>query len=233
MHRGRWMAVVVFGIVMGYAEAAVVAYLRIWLNRVDPYQPQPLVIPTWVESAEMLREAATIVMLAAVGWLAGRTWRGRTGYFLVAFGVWDILYYVFLPHLTGWPRSPFDWDVLFLIPVPWWGPVWSPVSIALLMVIGGTLLSRGDENPPRYRPRAISLVAAGLGVFLALYVFMSDALQAAGSGQPPIRMALPTRFDWPLFALAWLLMAAPILDVIFQFIFRSHLRIGTAGADRY
>src|SRR6185503_14790450 len=56
------------------------------------------------------------------GGLAGATWPARLGYSIVAFGVWDIFYYVFLWVMTGWPTSPLDWDILFLIPLPWWGP---------------------------------------------------------------------------------------------------------------
>lgn len=216
LYRRRWITVVLFASAMAYVEAAVVAYLRVWLDRVDPYQPRPLMVPQWVESTEMLREAATLVMLATVGWLAGRTWRGRLGYFLVLFGVWDILYYVFLAALTGWPRSPLDWDVLFLIPVPWWGPVWSPISIASLMVVGGTLLTHTDGAPPRYWPRNISWMAAAIGVLLALYVFMAESLRVSGTGPSIHRMTLPTRFDWPLFLFAWFLLAAPILDAALQ-----------------
>ena len=205
-----------FATAMAFAEAAVVAYLRVWLDRVDPYLPRPLAVPPWVESTEMLREAATLVMLAAVGWIAGGTWQGRCGYFLLAFGIWDTFYYVFLAALTGWPRSPLDWDVLFLVPVPWWGPVWSPVSIALLMIIGGMLLIQTEEGSLRYRPRPITWLGCGIGLVLALYVFMADALGLAIAGQSPFGMPLPTHFNWALFLLAWLLLASPIIDVAVQ-----------------
>ena len=62
---------------------------------------------------EIAREAATVIMLGAIAWLAGHNLRARFGYFLIAFGVWDIFYYVFLAPLSGWPRSLLDWDVLF------------------------------------------------------------------------------------------------------------------------
>ena len=75
-------------------------------------------------------------MLAAVGMLAGRTRHARVGYTAIAFGVWDIVYYVFLRLIGGWPRSLLDWDVLFLLPLPWWGPVLAPVFIAMLMIVG-------------------------------------------------------------------------------------------------
>ena len=44
-------------------------------------------------------------MLATLGMLAGRTWRRRAGYAALAFGVWDIFYYVFLRIISGWPKS--------------------------------------------------------------------------------------------------------------------------------
>ena len=64
-----------------------------------------------------------MVMLLAVGILAGRNWRSRLGYSAIAFGVWDIFYYLFLKVMCGWPHSLLDWDILFLLPLPWWGPV--------------------------------------------------------------------------------------------------------------
>src|SRR2546425_657713 len=141
----RWLVVVLYAAAMAYVEAAVVLYLRTMVDRLDPYQSPPVTLPDHLVRAEMVREVATLIMLFAVGWLAGRTWRSRLGYTLVAFGVWDILYYVYLVPLSGWPRSLLDWDILFLLPLPWWGPVLAPVSIAVLMVLGGTLVSRFDR----------------------------------------------------------------------------------------
>ena len=82
------------------------------------------------------------------GWnLGGPHWRSRLGYAAIAFGVWDIFYYVFLKMMCGWPHSLVDWDILFLIPLPWWGPVLAPVLIASLMIAWGTLAtSFGMEN---------------------------------------------------------------------------------------
>ena len=85
-------------------------------------------------------------MIATLGMLAGRTWRRRVGYAAIAFGAWDIFYYVFLRIMTGWPRTLLDWDILFLLPLPWWGPVLAPVSIALVMIVWGTLATQSDED---------------------------------------------------------------------------------------
>jgi hypothetical protein len=151
-----------------------------------------------------------MVMLLAAGWLAGRDLRSRFGAFLAAFGVWDIFYYVFLIPLSGWPRSPGDWDLLFLIPLPWWGPVWAPVSIACLMVAYGSMLhlARGPLPAGCAGPRVWLSFAAGIG--LALYVFMADAIRVAPQGRGALLAMLPERFLWAPFLAAWLLMAAPV-----------------------
>ena len=210
---GRWGVVVLYAIAMAWVESAVVLYLRTMAGRLDPYQANPLPLAPGVASAELVREAATIVMLASVGWLAGWNWRTRFAYFLVGFGVWDVFYYVWLRPLTNWPRGWLDWDVLFLIPLPWWGPVLAPCLIAALMVVFGTVVTQarvGQETP---WPRGFAIVGCGGGVLLALYVFMTDALRVAPQGTLALRQMLPTHFNWPLFWLALALMALPVIDL--------------------
>src|SRR5208283_2086922 len=135
----RWLFVVIYAIAMAWVESAVVFYLRSMIDRIEPYQPDPLPVIGGFALVELPREFATMVMLVAVGFLAGRNWRARIGYAVIAFGVWDIFYYVFLKMICGWPHSLLDWDVLFLLPLPWWGPVLAPVLISLLMIAWGTL----------------------------------------------------------------------------------------------
>ena len=114
----RWWMVVVFAVAMAWVESAVVFYLRSMLGRIEPHQPDPLPIINGFASVELPRELATMIMLFAVGWLAGRTWRARIGCSAIAFGVWDISYYAFLKIICGWPHSLLNWDVLFLLPLP-------------------------------------------------------------------------------------------------------------------
>ena len=52
----------------------------------------------------------------------------------------------------------------------------------------------------------------GLGILLALYVFMADALSAARDGLDAANAVLPKTFEWPLFCLAFSLMAAPLMQ---------------------
>jgi hypothetical protein len=161
----------------------------------------------------LIREAATLIMLLIAGLLAGRTWRSRLAYTLIAFGVWDIFYYVFLAVITQWPRSIMDWDVLFLIPLPWWGPVLAPVLIALLMIVGGTLAVQADRPDRPIWPNWKAWLLNLSGVVLALIIFMLPALQSISNGAESVRQALPNEFNWPPFTIALLLMAAPIVDV--------------------
>lgn len=212
----RWLVVVVFAIAMAWVESAVVFYLRTMVNRIEPYQPNPLPISTGLGLAEIVREFATMIMLVTVGWLAGRTWRHRFAYALLAFGVWDIFYYVWLRGLTGWPHSLLDWDVLFLIPLPWWGPVLAPMCIALLMVIWGTLVTQFERfTRPLCSNWKFQSSCAG-GVALALFVFMADALRVADGGSEALRNMLPVSFNWPLFVVALVLMAVPVLGMIWD-----------------
>jgi hypothetical protein len=158
-------------------------------------------------------------MLVAVGWLAGRNGRTRLCYSLIAFGAWDILYYVFLAMIVGWPQSLLDWDVLFLIPLPWWGPVIAPAMIAALMIVGGTLVTQfgvtqlGDAC---FWPRRWSLALNAAGIVLALVVFMQDSIRALSGGEAAIRATLPARFNWTWFAVALAMMSCAILDLLWQ-----------------
>ena len=211
-----WAVVVLFAAAMAWFEAATVMYLRLLVGRVVPYQQNPLPLGGSLYGAEMLREAATLVMLFSVGWLAGRTWRSRLAYTMVAFGVWDILYYVFLRVIGGWPRSVWEWDVLFLLPVPWWGPVLAPAAVAAVMVLGGTLVSQFDRPERPVWPGRVSCLLNLCGVGLGLLLFMADALWAVGRGPEAVRAVMPSAFNWPAFSAALLLMAAPIADVARQ-----------------
>ncbi len=219
--KGRLLAVVVFAGAMAWVESATVSYLRTLLNRVEPYQQRPLPIVSLFAGTELAREAATVVMLLSVAFLAGKTWRGRCGYFMVAFGVWDIFYYVFLKAIVGWPHSLFDWDVLFLIPLPWWGPVLSPVLISIILIIGGILMTHLDGTASLFTPSRISWVICAAGLMTALYVFMAISIHDLLGESRGIHNILPTQFNWPVFAAALLMLSAPIIEIAILFLKRG------------
>jgi hypothetical protein len=205
--------VAAYAVAMAWLEAAVVLYLRTLTGEYNPARPIVTPLSNHLILAECFREAATLVMLGAVGWLAGRNARTRLGAFVLAFGIWDIGYYVFLVPLTGWPTSPADWDIHFLLPLPWWGPVWSPVSIALLMVIGGTRIFLKDEPDRPCWPGWPTMGLALAGAALALGVFMAESVRQLHAGNTNRLDAVPETFPTALFVLAWLLMAAPLIPL--------------------
>jgi hypothetical protein len=102
-------------------------------------------------------------MLATVGWLAGSSTSTRFGFFLSAFGVWDICYYIGLFIWTGWPASLLEWDCLFLLPCPWYGPVLAPVLISLAFIVSCVRLIVAEHagHPVRVTPLRLALVALG------------------------------------------------------------------------
>jgi len=207
--RARWGVVLAFAVAMAWVEAASVFYIRTLVDRIEPYQTNPLPIDGALGNVELWREASTLVMLTTLGVLAGRTWRRRAGYAALAFGVWDIFYYVFLRLISGWPRTLLDWDILFLLPLPWWGPVLAPVTISLVMIVWGTLATQSGADDAVDTPWTWALAWAGIVVALA--VFMIDAWRALPEGRDAVLRVLPSTFNWPLFSVAVLMMASPAL----------------------
>jgi hypothetical protein len=176
-----WVAI--FGAAFAFVESAVVVYLRAL------YYPEGFVLPlkgllAQHLTVEVARETATIAMLCAVAMMAGRKAWERFGYFMVAFGVWDIFYYVWLKVLLGWPASAFDWDVLFLIPVPWIGPVVAPLLVALAMVGCGVAICLRIAGGRPFQPRLLAWALGVAGTAVLLFSFLSDT-DATLHGLPP------------------------------------------------
>jgi hypothetical protein len=204
--------IILFGIAMGYFEAALVVYLR------ELFYPEgfalPLrIIPRNLIVIELFREAATIVMLVSVAALTARKFWERFGYFILMFGIWDIFYYVFLKVTLNWPASFFDWDILFLIPLPWIGPVIAPVLISILMIIIGIMLISLYEKGGMFKLTKFGLITALLGTALILYSFMSD-LEAT------IHLKYPGPYRYWLFAIGYIMYFIAFRD-LFGGIFRK------------
>ncbi len=227
----RWWLVVLFAAAMAWVEAAVVFYLRSMMHGLNHINRTPLPVMGGFAPVELPRELATLIMLFAVGWIAGRTWRARLGYFAIAFGMWDIFYYIFLKIICGWPHSLLDWDILFLLPMPWWGPVLAPVLISLLLMLWGTLASQFPETSPATAFNRSIWALSILGSVLALYVFMANALAAAPNGLEAIRTALPERFHWRLFSVALALMATPLIERYKQMVLHRPMPFATVVTD--
>lgn len=138
----KYLLLAIFGIAMAHFEGVVVLYLRRALgilNRV-PNRDFLEKIPKDYILIEKTREAATIVMLVALALLVGTSWRDMIIVFLWTFAFWDLFYYLSLYILIKWPSSLTTIDVLFLIPRPWIAPVWFPIGVSTLTIVGIIIL---------------------------------------------------------------------------------------------
>ncbi len=181
----------VWGVVFGYMEAAVVVYLR------EIYYPEgfafPLVtIQDHIILTEMLREAATLLIIWATACLAYKRLQSRVAAFVVLFGIWDIFYYIFLKLLLNWPGSLDTWDILFLIPAPWIGPIWAPVLISVGFIYAGiAILVRNHQDHFFHFGKEFILFE----LIAALLIIVSFLIP----GSSVIEQSLPTHFPWYLF----------------------------------
>jgi len=168
----KFAAVLIYSISMALLESAVVVYLR------KLYYPSgfdfPLrAMPMELAGVEIAREAATILMILTVAWLAGKSSWTRFAWFLFIFAIWDLFYYVFLYVFIDWPLSLMDWDILFLIPLVWTGPVWSPLVLVFLMILLASALLHYNHKweSPISKGQWMSIL---LGCILVLWAFMYD-----------------------------------------------------------
>ncbi|MFA3782261.1 hypothetical protein ABRY23_04270 [Melioribacteraceae bacterium 4301-Me] len=165
----------IFAIAMGFLEATVVVYLR------ELYYPNgftfPLItFPEKIFYIEIIREFATIVMLVSVGVISGNNLLQRFAYFLYCFAVWDIFYYIALKIFLNWPESLFTWDVLFLIPVAWVGPVIAPIINSLTMIILAIMIIYFQENNIPLKTNRLEWVLIILGVLIIFCTYIWDYL---------------------------------------------------------
>jgi hypothetical protein len=229
-YRSRLVWLTVFAVAMGFLEGIVVIYLR------ELYYPQgfgfPLkLMPPELVSIEWIREAATLIMLAVVGIIAGRNNLQRVMYFLFAFGIWDIFYYVALKLLIGWPASLLTWDLLFLIPVSWLSPVLAPVICSVTMIVMAVLITGKEEKGFTIVSRPVDWILIAAGAAIILFTFMVDYMKltidsgvlasgkftdARGQLLQMITNYVPDTYNWFLFITGELMIIAATLKIIIQ-----------------
>lgn len=169
----RLIVISLFAVAMGYFEAALVVYLR------GMFYPEgfsfPLkIIPERFIVIEVFREASTMVMLITVAALAAKKFWEWFGWFIILFGIWDIFYYIFLKATFDWPSSVFEWDMLFLIPIPWIGPVIAPVLVAVLMTATGISITLLFHRGYDFKPTLLSWILSLAATASILFSFVRD-----------------------------------------------------------
>ncbi len=216
---------VVFSIAMGFMEAVVVVYLR-QLYYPDGFSFPLKLITLQGLSLEYWREISTIVMLLAVSHVSGKNFYERLSYLLICFGIWDIFYYVWLKVLLNWPASFFTWDVLFLIPVVWAGPVLAPIICALTIIIfGGCMIHFQQKGYPAKMNLSewVLLSAGALIIFLTfIWEYMNLIIKGGFIShlftlkKDPEFLAIvaqhiPQYYQWPFFVIGEILMLCSLL----------------------
>ncbi len=166
-------ALALFSIAMGLLEAVVVVYLRTLVYPAGFEFPLKF-LSEKIYLVEVAREAATLVMLACVSAAAGSKYYQRLAYFLLTFAVWDIFYYVFLKIFLDWPASLLDWDILFLIPTTWIGPVLAPVLCSLVMLLMAGLILRFDRQDRLLPFNRLEWAGIYGGALVILFTFVRD-----------------------------------------------------------
>jgi hypothetical protein len=184
-------AILIFSIAMAYLESAIVVYLRLL------YYPEGFIfpikiIPDEIFLIELGRELATIFMLASISFLIGTRFVDRFSYFLFAFSVWDIFYYVWLKIFINWPDSLLTDDLLFLIPVPWISPVLAPIIVLIIFIILSITLLNFHSKEIRIKKSFLANILMILGVMLVLFSFVWDF-------QNRLNMTSPVEFLWMVY----------------------------------
>ena len=206
-----------FAVAMGYLESSVVVYLRAL------YYPEGFSFPLKLMGREIMiteifREAATMVMLVCIALVAAKKPVVRFAFFIYAFAIWDIFYYLFLFLLIGWPSSLLEWDILFLIPVTWAGPVLAPVINSLTMILLACVIAYADHRSgkPALVMREWVLILAGSAITVAAYTmdylhYLATVPPLSG-GRLPVEY-VPQSFNW------WLFLFAEVLFLLALFLY--------------
>ncbi|MEZ5195462.1 MAG: hypothetical protein R2764_03415 [Bacteroidales bacterium] len=229
----RIILLAIFSIAMGFLESAVVVYLRkIYYKDGFQFPLQP--IDQLIGKTEILREACTLIMLVILGMMNGRTKTEKFGFFLFCFAIWDIFYYVFLKILLGWPESLLTWDVLFLIPVTWVGPVFGPIINSLTMIILALFISYFTDKSKQTRIILKEWVILILGSLIIIISYTSDyvtfirrelTLQEIITFSEKVHQKaaayIPENFCWPIFLTGELIL----LSGIWVFYYRNYKRL--------
>ncbi len=186
--------VIIINIAFAVVEADIVMYLRFLYYPSGFTFPMPAPTEGYMTMAgtEMLRETATIVMLVSIGILAGKKRWEKFAYFMISFGVWDIMFYVWLAVQINWPVTILDWDILFLIPLPWLAPVLAPVVVSATLIFAGLVIIHLNDKNLRFKVPMITWLLCIIGSIIVLITFMIDT-------QATLYQAVPQPFGYVYF----------------------------------
>jgi hypothetical protein len=193
-----------FAIVTGYIEAAAVAYIRSIYEPIharlfperDPDDLLPLfTFEQWREQAppylrspvlEIVRETATVVALVLVALATTPTLRRWPATFFLMLGISGWSYYLSLKALIGWPHSLEDWDLIFMVPLPWVGTVWAALVCYTAMIVAAAWFfgAEATGRPLRSGPFGWLLLLTGSLVTAAPFCWDVQHIVSGGYPRP-------------------------------------------------
>jgi hypothetical protein len=220
----------IFAAAMAFLESAVVVYLRAL------YYPEGFVFPLKMMDqqilfTEIIREAATMIMLFTIAMIATKSWISRFAVFIYAFAIWDIFYYIYLVFLLGWPPSLLTWDLLFLIPVTWAGPVLAPIINSLTMILLAVLILYYRFKDESFRLTFYEWLLLITGSLVVIFAYtrpymeymlsqysFSEMVHFSGNTRLLEYAAafIPVRFNWILFSLGQVLFFWAIGNLVYR-----------------
>ena len=223
--RKLFIGITLLCIALAFMESAVVVYLR------EILYPEGFSFPLakfegHLAVTEILREVSTLVILVAIAIITAKKFSEGFAWFVYCFAIWDIFYYVFLKALIDWPASLFDWDILFLLPVTWTGPVISPLIVCITMITLMAVIlyfySRGVDT--KIKPVEWIMMIAGAVIVIVSFTWdysgyilerysLSDIwnLPQDSSILDYASGYIPRRFNWWLFAAGNLIIVSAII----------------------
>ena len=222
--------ITIFSIAMAFIETSVVVYIR------KLYYPEGFRFPLkMIESnigiTEYFRELATMVMLISVGIVVGKNNLQRFAYFIYAFAIWDIFYYVFLKIILNWPDSLFTLDVLFLIPVIWVGPVIAPIIYSIAMILLGLSIICLQNKNKSVKMKFDEFLMVAVGSIVVMVSFLMDYLRFLNNNysfyeiltyswisdiNKIVEQYIPQKFNWLIFLIGILTIFIAIIKFILR-----------------
>lgn len=213
---------------MGFLEAIVVVYIR-ELYYPDGFRFPLKELPSAIIIIEWTREICTLLMLGSVAWISERLFLKKLSVFLFIFGVWDIIYYVGLKMFLDWPESLLTWDILFLIPITWVGPVLAPVSCSLLMIFIAVVLDNliSKNKLKKLIPKEWILLISGAAIIYFTFTVDFGMILIKGhfledfSNLPEnpeflkiLTNWVPAHFNWTVYSIGFAIICVGVIIII-------------------
>ena len=97
--------------------------------------------------------------------------------------------------------------LLFLIPLPWVGPVWSPVLVSVALVGVGLIAAARHRSDDRLVVTRRHWAAGLVGGLIVILSWTIDSGRLLDGG-------LPGPYPWPIFAIGQVIALAAAADVL-------------------